>query len=241
MKRPVEEVREPISRTSQRLRERVYRMSVSEGTAPPLSTTPPGWYPDAQHPGGQRYWDGYRWSDIPAPRGLAATAPRARRRGLPAWVWVLLVLLLGIPLLLAGCAALAAPVLRSAVESAGDAAVGALPGIPLSTDSLLPGLIEGTDTVSLLNSQTGLPDGDYEIMEAQRAGLPAAVSPSVTLCGFAGLAQPRSVAGQSNAMEPRYVMVIAEGRACRQADEKRGVITVRFTVTGGVAAVTRVR
>jgi hypothetical protein len=29
----------------------------------PAATTPAGWYPDAQRPGGQRYWDGTAWTE----------------------------------------------------------------------------------------------------------------------------------------------------------------------------------
>ena len=29
----------------------------------PAATTPAGWYPDAQRPGGQRYWDGSAWTE----------------------------------------------------------------------------------------------------------------------------------------------------------------------------------
>jgi hypothetical protein len=37
------------------------------------NTTPPGWYPDSQVPGQQRYWDGTQWTDHTAP--AAPTAP----------------------------------------------------------------------------------------------------------------------------------------------------------------------
>ena len=33
-------------------------------TSPP---TPPGWYPDPQAPGYQRYWDGAQWTEHVAP------------------------------------------------------------------------------------------------------------------------------------------------------------------------------
>jgi uncharacterized RDD family membrane protein YckC len=35
-------------------------------------TTPPGWYPDPQGGGGQRYWDGQQWTDQAAPPQGAA-------------------------------------------------------------------------------------------------------------------------------------------------------------------------
>src|SRR4051794_35745407 len=38
------------------------------GTLPPVEgSQPPGWYPDPWAPGGQRWWDGQRWSDHSAP------------------------------------------------------------------------------------------------------------------------------------------------------------------------------
>jgi len=34
--------------------------------------TPPGWYPDSQSPGQQRYWDGMQWTEHTAPTGPSA-------------------------------------------------------------------------------------------------------------------------------------------------------------------------
>ncbi len=39
--------------------------------------TPAGWYPDAQNPGSQRYWDGAQWTDQVAPIVQVPTAPPA--------------------------------------------------------------------------------------------------------------------------------------------------------------------
>ena len=42
-------------------------------TTPP---TPPGWYPDPQAPGYQRYWDGAQWTQHVAPlQGVPPQAP----------------------------------------------------------------------------------------------------------------------------------------------------------------------
>jgi uncharacterized Tic20 family protein len=43
--------------------------------APPPGTPQPGWYPDPEVPGGQRYWDGSQWTENRAPAAQAATAP----------------------------------------------------------------------------------------------------------------------------------------------------------------------
>jgi Superinfection immunity protein/Protein of unknown function (DUF2510) len=40
--------------------------------APPVVTTPAGWY---QLHGGQRYWDGYRWTEHTAPAPVPVYAP----------------------------------------------------------------------------------------------------------------------------------------------------------------------
>ena len=48
---------------------------MSEQTPDPVtpSAAPPGWYPDPQNPGQQRYWDGSAWAAAAAPP--APTAP----------------------------------------------------------------------------------------------------------------------------------------------------------------------
>ncbi len=39
------------------------------------ATVPPGWYPDPAQPGGQRYWDGYQWTNVSAPAAAAVAPP----------------------------------------------------------------------------------------------------------------------------------------------------------------------
>jgi uncharacterized protein len=46
-----------------------------EATQPPGGTPQPGWYPDPEVPGGQRYWDGTQWTENRAPAAQAAAAP----------------------------------------------------------------------------------------------------------------------------------------------------------------------
>ncbi|MEZ5216029.1 MAG: NINE protein [Ilumatobacteraceae bacterium] len=55
-----------------------------------MSTTPAGWYPDPQQPGGQRYWDGATWTEhrqpppVPALSSPVPTAPQG-----PFWLAVM--------------------------------------------------------------------------------------------------------------------------------------------------------
>ena len=42
---------------------------------PPGGAPQPGWYPDPEIPGGQRYWDGAQWTENRAPAAQAAAAP----------------------------------------------------------------------------------------------------------------------------------------------------------------------
>ncbi len=68
------------------------------------STTavPPGWYPDQNAPGQQRWWDGTRWTEhVQAPYSAAAAAvalkaPEGTKTG-TVWIWLIVLLpLLGL-------------------------------------------------------------------------------------------------------------------------------------------------
>jgi uncharacterized protein len=46
------------------------------GVGAPAGTAAPGWYPDPQNPGAQRYWDGTRWTEqVSGAQAPAPTAP----------------------------------------------------------------------------------------------------------------------------------------------------------------------
>jgi uncharacterized protein YbjQ (UPF0145 family) len=42
-------------------------MSTPPQAQPPTGATPPDWYPDPEHPGQLRYWDGSQWTDHRSP------------------------------------------------------------------------------------------------------------------------------------------------------------------------------
>ncbi|UUY05693.1 DUF4870 domain-containing protein [Svornostia abyssi] len=45
-------------------------------TEPPQQPPPPGWYPDAQTPGAERWWDGVQWTANQRPVGGMVAPPR---------------------------------------------------------------------------------------------------------------------------------------------------------------------
>lgn len=64
--------------------------------------TPPGWYPDPQGGGGQRYWDGARWTEqVGPPAGAPQVAgPQAAGVGVRFGARLLDGLIVGVPLVL---------------------------------------------------------------------------------------------------------------------------------------------
>lgn len=57
----------------------------ASGSSAPPPSAPAGWYPDPQHNGQRRYWDGASWSEDPAPIAPGDVAPGAKRRRSGAW------------------------------------------------------------------------------------------------------------------------------------------------------------
>lgn len=57
------------------------------------NATPPGWYPDANAPGGQRWWDGNQWTEhVGTPQPYQAFAPLKAPEGTKTgtvWIWII--------------------------------------------------------------------------------------------------------------------------------------------------------
>jgi hypothetical protein len=68
-----------------------------------MSTPMPGWYPDPESPGRQRFWDGQQWTEARAypASDVGATQPAATTQssGNGAWPWVVGLIVLGAILL----------------------------------------------------------------------------------------------------------------------------------------------
>jgi hypothetical protein len=68
-----------------------------------MSTPMPGWYPDPEDPGRQRFWDGQQWTDaraFPASDvGATQPAPTTQSSGNGAWPWVVGLIVVGLLLL----------------------------------------------------------------------------------------------------------------------------------------------
>lgn len=71
---------------------------------------PPGWYPDPEGSGQQRYWDGGAWA---VSQATSTTAPKKRKT----WIIVLVVVLAVVLLVIGGCAAFFAVVVNRAASS----------------------------------------------------------------------------------------------------------------------------
>ena len=70
-----------------------------EGTQP--ESPQPGWYPDSEVPGGQRYWDGTQWTENRAPAAQAggtamAVSPESRQWAMFAHLSALAAMIIGL-------------------------------------------------------------------------------------------------------------------------------------------------
>lgn len=75
----------------------VCRVKAHEGLGIQMSgqSTPPGWFDQAD--GSKRYWDGTQWTNQVQPGGPVPgpgmiPPPAAKKRGIPAWGWVLIII-----------------------------------------------------------------------------------------------------------------------------------------------------
>lgn len=68
-----------------------------------MSSPMPGWYPDPENPGRQRFWDGQHWTEArayPASEvGATQPSPTQQPSGSGAWPWVIGLIILGAILL----------------------------------------------------------------------------------------------------------------------------------------------
>ena len=207
----------------------------------PAAAAPPGWYPDPQAPGQQRYWDGSVWT---------ATAPAARAETSTKAIIGLVLAILSWPL----CpiiAAIPALILAHASDKEIAASEGRIDGSGLNTATRIVawvniavytvggivlavlvafGLIfTSVNPFSLdptMNARTGLADGSY-VMES--------VGVRVNLDGECSYGD---MASTLDGIEVKDVTVYGSGP--QQCPDIVEVGAVYFEVVGGVAVITRV-
>ena len=68
---------------------------MTDNPTSPTQSYAPGWYPDTNSPGNERYFDGTQWTDqvrpaVPASSEVTTVEPPAKKKGLRWWAWVLI-------------------------------------------------------------------------------------------------------------------------------------------------------
>ncbi|MCB0917139.1 MAG: DUF2510 domain-containing protein [Actinobacteria bacterium] len=69
-----------------------------------MSNPMPGWYPDPESPGRQRFWDGQQWTEArayPASEMGASQPSKSSGSGSGPWPWIVALLIIAIVILLA--------------------------------------------------------------------------------------------------------------------------------------------
>ncbi len=147
------------------------------------TTTPAGWYRDAQMPGQMRYWDGAAWTahvapiaGAPAP-GTAPAAALTKRRSSASVVLIIVGVVLGVLMIIGVLAAIAIPIFLNQQSRAHVAAA--------RSDAAAIAVEASIFAVNtLITPEVTMGDGVYVVGTAEQGYTEVPASPGVTLQGY---------------------------------------------------------